>query len=180
MKNNTVVKRYARALLLLGLEDGKFAEYGQDLQALTQALGGAGEEARALLSPFFPKEVRRAMLNRVLDKASLNPLASNFVKLLMDNERLGDLADMAEAYGKMVDEHNGVIRATLTAAADLEDAQVEAIKSALSNFAGRRVELSVSKDPSIIGGLIASMGDLSIDGSVRTQINSLARTLDNF
>jgi F-type H+-transporting ATPase subunit delta len=119
------------------------------------------------------------MLNSVLDRAGLAPLASNFVKLLMDNERLGDLPDITEAYIKMVDEHNGVIRATLTAAADLEDEQILAIKDALSNFAGRKVELAVNKDPSIIGGLIAKMGDLSIDGSVRTQINNLARTLDN-
>ncbi len=179
MKNSTVVKRYARALLLLGLEDGKFADYGRDLEELSRALAGTGEEGKALLSPFFPKKARREMLNRVLDRAGLAALSSNFVKLLMDNDRLGDLPDIAEAYKAMVDERNGVIRATLTSAADLEDGQIEAIKDALSNFAGRKVELTVAKDQSIIGGLIARMGDLTIDGSVRTQMNNLARLLDN-
>ncbi len=179
MKNSMVVKRYARALLLLGLEDGKFSDYGRDLEEFSQALGGTGEEGRALLSPFFPKEARREMLNRVLDRAGLGALPSNFIKLLMDNDRLGDLADIAEVYKKMVDEHNGVVQATLTAAVDLEDSRIEAIKGALSKFAGRRVELTVTRDSSIIGGLIARMGDLTIDGSVRTQMNNLARLWDN-
>ncbi|UQZ87920.1 ATP synthase F1 subunit delta [Deltaproteobacteria bacterium Smac51] len=179
MKNHTVVKRYARALLWLGLEDGKFADYGRDLEQLSQAIGGAGEESKALLSPFFPHQVRRKMLDGILEKAGLNTLTSNFVKLLMDNERLPDLPDIAEVYKKMVDEHNGVIRATLTSATDLEDSQIEAIKGALSGFAGRKVELNVTRDPSIIGGLIAQMGDLTIDGSVRTQMNKLAQLLDN-
>ncbi len=179
MQNSTVVKRYARALLLLGLEDGRMADYGRDLTEFSQALAGAGEEARALISPFFPKATRQAMLTRLLDKASLSPLASNFVKLLMDNDRLGDLSDIASAYKKMADEHNGVIEATLTSASDMDGGQVEAIREALSKFAGKKVELKLARDPSIIGGLIARVGDLVIDGSVRTQIHKLAQTLDN-
>lgn len=178
MKNSAIVKRYARALMMLGLEDGKAADYGRDLAEFSQSLAGAGDASRALTSPFFPKAARQAMLSRVLEKAQLNPLTSNFVKLLMDNDRLGDLADIAEAYKNMEDVHNGVIRAALTAASDLDDGQIAAIREALGKFAGRRVELNVRKDPSIIGGLIAKMGDLSIDGSVRTQINKLARALE--
>jgi F-type H+-transporting ATPase subunit delta len=179
MKNNTVIKRYAQALLDLGKADGKYAQYGQELKSLAEAISGLGDEARPLTSPAFPEGVRRAMLKAVVARAGLSPLVSNFVYLLMDKDRLGELVDIAAKYNQLADEERGVVQATITTAQALAAKDIEAINRSLSTFAGRAVELAVELDPSIIGGVVARLGDLTIDGSVRTQINKLAEKLDN-
>lgn len=178
MKNYTVVKRYAQALLDLGRADGQYEQYGRELTQLSAALAGAGEAARALISPVFPEGVRRKMLLAVLQRAALSPLVNNFVRLLLDKGHLGELADIAEAYNRMADAEKGVIQAQVTSAGPLSAAELAAIREALNRFAKRQVELTVNQDPAIIGGLVARLGDLTIDGSVRTQINKLSGLLD--
>ncbi len=177
MKNQTVVKRYARALLELGIADGQYVQYGRELKDLAEALGRAGETARALTSPAFPEGVRRKMLDQVLNRTSLSPLVNNFVRLLMDKGRLVELPDIAAAYNALADEQQGLVQATITSAGTLTKAQVESIRAALGVFSKRQVNLTLKEDPAIIGGLVAQMGDLIIDGSVRTQIDKLSGIL---
>ena len=179
MKNHTVVKRYARALLELGVADGQFGKYELELQELTRAFKATGETAKFLTSPAFPAGVRRKALKAILDKASLSPMVSNFVNLLMDKGRLGDLEDISAAYKSLANEVQGIVPATIVSASPLSAAEVEAIGDSLRKFAERKVDLTVTEDPTIIGGIIARMGDLTIDGSVRTQLAKLAERLDN-
>lgn len=179
MKNHTVVKRYARALLELGVADGQFGKYELELQELTQAIKATGETAKILTSPAFPAGVRRKALNAILDKASLSPMVNNFVNLLMDKGRLGDLEDISAAYKSLANEVQGIVPATIISASPLSAAEIDAIGASLRKFADRKVDLTVAEDPSIIGGIIARMGDLTIDGSVRTQLARLAERLDN-
>ena len=179
MKNHTVVIRYARALLEIGKADGQFDQYGRELKQLAESFLAAGDQAKALLSPIYPQGLRQKMLTAILDKAGLSPMVNNFVHLLMDKGRLGELADIAEAYGLLADEEKGVIQATVTSAAPLTDDEVAAIRESLNKFAGRQVHLAATVDPAIIGGLVAKLGDLTVDGSVRTQLNKLSGLLDN-
>ncbi|MDR3037823.1 MAG: ATP synthase F1 subunit delta [Candidatus Adiutrix sp.] len=178
MKNQTVINRYARALLSLGLDDGQYGRYGEELESLAEALAALGEEAKTLTSPLYPAGVRRRMLDQILTRAALSPLVTNFVGLLLDKGHLGELNGIAATYNSLVDAEKGLIRARLTSAAPLEEAEIKAVQAALSKFSGRRVELSLDQDPGLIGGVVARLGDLTIDGSLRTQITKLAERLD--
>ncbi len=179
MKNLTVAKRYAQALLSLGLADGNFAAYGEQLAALTEAFQGAGEEAKALASPIYPQQFQRKALNAIAAKAELSPLVTNFLNLLLDKGRLGELEAISEAYSALADAERGIVRAKITSAAPLSEEQTQAIAASLNKFTGKNVELTVEQDAAIIGGLKAQLGDLTIDGSVRTQLAKLAERLDN-
>lgn len=179
MKNHTVIARYAQALMELGKADGKYEQYGRELKILAGAFADLGEAVRPLTSPAFPEGVRQQMLDAILAKAAFSPLVANFVHLLMDKGRLGELVDIAEKYNQLADEEKGVVQATVTTAKPLNAKEIEAIGQSLNKFAGRRVEISVTEDPGIIGGVVARLGDLTIDGSVRTQLNKLAEKLDN-
>lgn len=179
MKNHTVVKRYAHALLEIGIADGQYAQYGQELKQLAGALNESGEAAKMLTSPAFPEGVRRKALAGILEKAGLSPLVNNFINLLMDKGRLADLADIADTYSLLADEIMGVVAATVISAGPLTQTELDAIGDSLNKFADRKVRLTVTEDPSIIGGLVAKLGDLTIDGSVRAQLNKLADRLDN-
>lgn len=179
MKNQTAAKRYAQALISLGIADGKYVAYGQELGQLSAALGGAGDLAKALTSPVYPREVQKKMLAGIVTKASLSPMVSNFVNLLLDKGRLGELADITEAYTALSDAERGIVRAKVSSAVPLSDSEISAITASLSKFAGKAVELTANQDLSIIGGLMAQLGDLTIDGSVRTQLGRLAEKLDS-
>ncbi|MDR1045079.1 MAG: ATP synthase F1 subunit delta [Candidatus Adiutrix sp.] len=178
MKNHTVVKRYAQALLEIGQADGQFEQYGRELQQMAGLLAEVGDPALALVSPAFPEGLRRKMLDGILKKAALSRMVDNFIRLLTDKGRLGDLGDIARAYNLLADLLRGVIRATVVSATPLDGAQVESIRDSLAKYTGRQVNLTTVEDPGIIGGLIAHLGDLSIDGSVRTQINKLSGLLN--
>jgi F-type H+-transporting ATPase subunit delta len=179
MKNQTVVNRYARALLGLGLADGEYGRYGLELQGLAESLAALGAEAEALVSPCYPAGIRRKMLDLILARAALSPMVTNFVRLLMDKDHLERLGEVAVTYNALADAEKGLLRARLTSASPLNEAEIEAVKTSLSRFSGRRVELTVDQDPGLIGGMVARLGDLVIDGSVRTQLGRLSASLES-
>ncbi|MGL4209176.1 MAG: ATP synthase F1 subunit delta, partial [Candidatus Adiutrix sp.] len=172
MKNQTIIKRYARALLSLGVENNQLDQYGLELENLAQAIKASGQLA-TITSPVLPREVRKNMVAAILAKADFSPMVNNFINLLMDKNRFNDLIEISDAYKVLADFKNGIIRAKLTSASALEEAEIESIKTALSKFTGKKIKINLIEEPKIIGGLIAKLGDLTIDGSVRTQINKL-------
>lgn len=177
MKNQTVINRYAHALLNIGLDDGRYVKYGLELHDLAEVLSALGEETRALTSPLYPERVRQKMLDLILDKAALSPIVSNFINLLADKNHLDELGKIALIYNDLVDAEKSLVRVKVTSAAPLPGSVLKSLQAALSKFAGRQVELTLNHDPALIGGLVAQLGDLTIDGSVRTQLEKLTARL---
>jgi F-type H+-transporting ATPase subunit delta len=178
MKNQTIVNRYARALLSLGLADGQYDRYGLELKDLAGALADLGEEAKILVSPGYPAGLRRKILDLILARAALSPLVANFIQLLMDKGHLGRLGEVAATYNALAAAEKGLVRAGLTSAFPLSAAEIEAVKTSLRRFSGRQVELTADQDPDLIGGVVVRLGDLIIDGSVRTQLGRMAASLE--
>ena len=177
MKSQTIAKRYAKALLILGLEDGNYNQYCRELSDLNAVFTALATEMKALVSPIYPARVRRDILEAILGKAGLSPMVANFIRLLFEKGRLVEFSTISEVYSDLVDAQNGIKRGTLVSAVPLGEAELNEIKTALGKFAGSKVELKVIEDPAIIGGVVARLGDLTIDGSVRTQINKLSQSL---
>jgi F-type H+-transporting ATPase subunit delta len=172
-----LAKRYAKALLLLGQEDGDYRGLGLELTEFQREIAEAGEAGQALISPFYPKDQRGQALAAVLERSSLSPAVNNFIKLLHQKGRLNLLGPIASAYSRLSDEADGLVRGTLTSAAPLTESQISAIKGALHTMSGAKVELEVKIDPSIIGGLVARLGDLVVDSSLQTQLQILGKKL---
>jgi len=172
-----VAKRYARALLDIGREDGKYEDYGRELGSVAGLLAQTPELEGALANPGFPFEQRKALLGAILAKASLSPMVSNFFRLLMDRGRIKAVRDIFTVYQQLLDEVKGIRRAEVTSAVALEQAQVDRLTATLKKLAGQDVVVEVKEDPSLIGGVVARIGDLVLDGSVRTQLVGLKDSL---
>jgi F-type H+-transporting ATPase subunit delta len=172
-----VAKRYARALLAIGREDGKFEDYGRELKQFASLLAEASELESALVNPAFALEGRKSLLSAILAKMGLSPIVNNFFRLLMDRGRISAARVIAEVYGSLIDEVKGVTRAEVVSATALKDADVEKLTAILKKVAGREVSLQVKEDPSLIGGVVARIGDLVLDGSVKTQLAGLKVSL---
>jgi F-type H+-transporting ATPase subunit delta len=166
----SLARRYARALLDIGVAKGSFEELGKEMDDLAGAYSGSRDLSEALTNPVFPMAKRRAVLEAVLDKAHVSPVTKNFVLLLLDRERVPYLPAIARELRLMVDERAGRVRATLTSARPLPPEHVAGVQAALEKSTGKKVVLEKKEDPALIGGVVAKVGDVVYDGTVRTQL----------
>jgi F-type H+-transporting ATPase subunit delta len=173
----TVPRRYAKALLTLGKEDGKYKEYGDSLRGFAALLEREAELKDALLNPIHSRDERRKLLLKVVELLQLPPFVGNLLQLLFDKHRLGVVAGVSQAYQQQVDALENVSRAQVKAAITLDDATRDRLRQTLEQLTGTTVVMDVQEDPGIIGGVVARVGDLVLDGSVRTQLQSLRESL---
>jgi len=170
---NTIARRYAKALVQLGTEEGAVDKFNAELVSLCATLQQNPELAAILGNPAYGIEAKKEILKDVVGGMSLSGTVANFVQLLLDRNRLQFLPQIAESYGAFADELSGVIRPVLTSGLPLEAGQVESIKQALAAKTGRQVELTVQVDPALIGGVVTQIGGMIYDGSVKTQLNRI-------
>ncbi len=173
----TVPRRYAKALLTLGKEDGNYKAYGEGLQGFALLLEREPELKDALLNPVYGREERRKLLLKMIKLLQMSPMLGNLLKLLFDKHRLGAIAGVSQAYQQLMDELEKVSRAKVKAAIPLDEAAQKRLRQALEKLTGTTVVMEVEEDPGIIGGVLARVGDLVLDGSVRTQLFSLKESL---
>lgn len=177
MTSLVIAKRYAKALLEIGREDGNYEQYGKELAEMALLFRQAPELPSTLANPAFVFEGRRNLLGALLDKAGLSPIVNNFFRLLMDRGRIGEVAGIDAVYQRLIDEVKGITRAEVSSARALDQAETERLATSLKKMAGREVKLEMKEDPSLIGGVVARIGDLVLDGSVKTQLASLKDSL---
>jgi F-type H+-transporting ATPase subunit delta len=104
-------------------------------------------------------------------------LVARFLRLLVDRHRLAALPAIARAYGEMVDEKVGRVRATVTSARPLADDELRRVRDAFAAATRHTIVLDSRTDPKIIGGLVTQVGPKVFDGSIKTQLERLRREL---
>ena len=177
MKNHAVSRRYAKALILIGREDGQAEGYNNELSAMVGLLDSQQGFEQALTNPLIGKSERKKLLESVIAAAGFSKVMSAFLSLLFDKGRIGFLRDIAAYYSTMADELKDVVRATVVAATNLSKTNISKIQKSLAKKTGKTVVLDVQKDSSLIGGIITKIGDLVLDGSVKTQLINMRETL---
>lgn len=176
MISQTIARRYAKALLVLGQEDGNFDKYGQEVAGFVRS-AAASELTEALTNPIYPAASRRQLLDAVLNKMDLSKITQNFLKLLMDKGRINHIEAISDHYSRLVDEINNIKRAKIITASDLPEATREQVKKSLEELTSKTILLEIEQDKDIIGGIVAQVGDLTLDGSVKTQLANLKESL---
>jgi F-type H+-transporting ATPase subunit delta len=177
MKNLAVARRYAKALIMIGQEDGQADLYNEELSAMVSLFDTQEGFEAVLTNPLYNKNDRKKVLEAVLGSANLSKVMNSFLMLLFDKGRIGHLRDIASYYKDLADELKGIIKASITSATQLSSDAVEKIRDALSKRVGKTIVLDVEQDPSLIGGVVTKIGDLVLDGSVRTQLINMRETL---
>jgi len=171
----TIARPYARAAFEEARQNGGLAPWSQALQAA--ALVVKDPRVATLLDD---PRVTPAELAQLVDDIAAAPLGeqgANFVRTLADNHRLGYLPEIAEIFGTLKDDVEGVADVTLTSAAALGEAQRDKLQAALERRLKRKVRLHCRTDPALIGGAVLQAGDLVIDGSLRTRLERIAYEL---
>jgi F-type H+-transporting ATPase subunit delta len=166
--------RYAGALFELALEEKAVDSVKKDLEAFDALIGDSADLNRLVRSPVFGVDDQLKAVSAILEKAGIKGLAADFIRVVITNRRLFALRNIISGYRALVAKHKGEISAQVTVAEKLSDANLEALKSALTSVTGGKgMDLDVKIDPTIIGGLIVKVGSRMVDSSLRTKLNSI-------
>jgi F-type H+-transporting ATPase subunit delta len=177
VKNLAIARRYGKALLLIGKEDGQAEHYRKELDGLAGLMAREQQLADIISNPLFNAGERKQVLEKVIEKLDLSKVMAAFLLLLFEKGRIGFIGSINDFYQMLADEIQGVARASLVSASELTAETIEKIRSALSKKTGREVVLTVEQDPGLIGGIVTRIGDLVLDGSVKTQLLNMRESL---
>jgi F-type H+-transporting ATPase subunit delta len=173
----SIARRYAKALFSLAVEKGRIEPWSDSLLALGQAIEGSAELRDVLQNPAYPRETRAAVMARLTEPLRLDAEPAALLQLLGERNRLGGLTAIVAAFRELADVELGRIRARVTSAVPLDDAAVNAIAEKLSAATQKKVLVERAVDPAILGGVVAQVGSVVYDGSIRTQLEDLRSTL---
>jgi F-type H+-transporting ATPase subunit delta len=177
VKNLTIARRYAKALLIIGKEDGQAETYRDELDVFAKLMAKEKELEQAITNPLYGASGRKKVLETVIGKVGISKILASFLLLLFDKGRFDFLSNINEFYQKLADELKGVLRASLVSASELPSETVEKIRTTLSKRTGKDIILQVKQDPSLIGGIVSRIGDLVLDGSIKSQLLNMRESL---
>lgn len=177
MSSGSLARRYAKALMEIGTGDGSYKRIGQDVESIAKAIHTSEELTDLLSNPVFPRSEREKIVVAILKRTGASPTVVNFSKLLLDRERMGILPDISRELNAMIDAKSGQVTAQVTSATPLNIMQQNELKSTLEKLSGKKILLEVKEDTALLGGLIAQVGDLVYDGSLRAQLREIRRSL---
>jgi F-type H+-transporting ATPase subunit delta len=172
-----VAGRYATALFDLAREANTVDAVKTDLDRFDALIASSADLARLVRSPVFSAAEQLQALSAVLERAGIGGLAAKFLKLVVTNRRLFAVRDMIRAFRELVAKYKGEATAAVTVAEELKTQHVEALRAALKSVTGKDVDLDITVDPAIIGGLVVKLGSRMVDSSLRTKLNAMKHAM---
>ncbi len=169
--------RYASALFDLASENGVVTAVESDLDKLEAGLEQSADLRMLTTSPKVGRHAAEKALWSVGAIMGLSDLTQKFLGTLASNRRLTQLPAVIRAFRMIASAQRGEISAEVTSAHALTDAQLDQLKTRLTQREGRTVKLTSKVDPDLLGGLVVTIGSRRIDASIRTRLNSLARAM---
>lgn len=180
--NNTIARPYATAVFELASDAGALAPWSESLSIAGQLLADSAL-VEYLGNPDFNNEQRLDFLTGLFASAKAGLLAgkddkgTNFLKLLIENGRVGVLPEIADHFEALKAKVENTVDATVTSATALNEEQIRSIASALKSRLGCDVKIETELDENLIGGAVIRAGDVVIDGSLRARLEGLATAL---
>ena len=178
MSLRTSANRYAKALFDVALaEKNDLAHVDQDLQAVVAMMSASPDLAAASARSGVTTAARQSLMEAVADKMALAAPVKKLLVLLAESRKLDLVPDLAVAYRERLLAHQNIVRAEVTSAVALSPEKAKALADSLGKVTGKHVEISVSVDPELLGGVVAKIGSTVYDGSVRTQLSRMRQQL---
>ncbi|MBW4331327.1 F0F1 ATP synthase subunit delta [Stakelama sp. CBK3Z-3] len=169
--------RYATALFELARESQRIETVEASLAKVRAALSESDEFARLVASPLVSRAQAAKAVTAAAEAMQIDPLTAKFLGTVAENRRLSQLPAIMRDFRKLAAAHRGETTAEVTSAHPLTDDQVEALKTQLRTRVGRDVNVDLSVDPELLGGMIVRIGSQMIDSSIKTRLNSLAHAM---
>ena len=177
MSLQTVARRYAAALADVAIERREEREVQRELEQWASMIEANPQLKEVFANPTVIYDQKRTVLDELLSRTRVRETTASFLRVLLKNQRLSQLRDVATRFGQVLDERAGIVAANVTTARPLPEELRNTLHEALTAATGQTVRLSFTTDESIIGGVIARIGSTIFDGSVQGYLNRLAEGL---
>lgn len=171
----TLARPYARAVFAMARSQQRLPQWSSMLGFAARAV--AEPQVQSLLgNPTLPPQ---ALVGVIVPQGDVDPLFTQFLSVLADNRRLAVLPEIAGLFDALRAEEERVVKATITSATPLSEAEVAKLRFALMDRFSREVEVTTAVDPSLIGGAVIDAGEVVIDGSLKSKLARLDAALSH-
>jgi F-type H+-transporting ATPase subunit delta len=181
MSQMVIAKRYAKALAGLAQQQNQLEQVDTELQDFAESFTQAPTLRESLTDNRLPLQTRTQLLGEVLTQMKVTPLVSTFLRFLLNKRRMELVPDIAKAFADFRQELMGIVQAEVIVAKEPRSKEskdiLQQIQDQLSAFTGKTVKINVTVDPSIIGGIVARIGSVMIDGSIRNQLVQVRQSI---
>ncbi len=171
--SHAVTSRYALALIELAEESGKTDKIERDLADLSAMIAASSDLTRLLHSPVLSQSRQGSAIAALAEKAQFDGLTRNFLGVLVHNRRLNAIQPIIEAVRAELSRRRGEVAVTVQTAYPMTPAQTEALQRSIAKSLGREIAMKAKVEPSILGGLIVTVGSKMIDDSVAHKLQRL-------
>jgi F-type H+-transporting ATPase subunit delta len=173
----TVARRYASALADVVIERREEREVQQEIESWASMIQGNPQLKEVFANPTVVYDHKQNLLEELISRTRVRPTTASFLRVLLRNQRLAQLPEVAERFGQILDERGGVVAAQITTARPIPEELKKSLHDALASATGRTVRLTFDTDETIIGGMVARIGSTVFDGSVENHLERLAAGL---
>lgn len=176
MSNETIARRYSTALA--DVVSGKNADIVKaELASLGTLFQDGSELASVFSNPAIAHAQKEKLLSALIARVKPSATTSNFLRVLLQNGRLADLAEINNRFAGVLEERSGVVSAEIVSARELPGAEKAEFERNLEKITGKKINISYQINEDIIGGVITRIGSTVYDGSVKTKLDNLKEQL---
>ena len=176
MADEVLIGGYAQALFAVARAEGVLAKVEDELYAFGKALEQHTDLREALTDAVLPVENKKAVVEDLLGERA-HPITLGLLGFVIDLGRARHIPKIVEELARMASVERSHALAEVRTAVDLTDEQRRRLAEALSRATGRTVDLKVVVDPSVIGGVVARVGDEVFDGSIASRLEDAKQAL---
>ena len=175
--NDAVIEDYALALLAVARGEQRLDLVENEMYRVARSFEASDELRQKLSDPQIPVEMREAIVDDLLGASGATAVTRALVGLIVGAGRAGQLPTIVDAFVDAAAAARQHVVAEVRSAVPLDEGEQQRLAEALSKATKKNVELKVVIDPTVVGGIVAQVGDQVIDGSVRTKLAQLRETL---
>ncbi|MGB7972587.1 MAG: ATP synthase F1 subunit delta [Candidatus Deferrimicrobiaceae bacterium] len=178
MIGGSLARRYSRALLAIGKEEGTLRRILDEVERFDRLMAEIPHLCEMLEAAHINRRDKKAALKASLEPFEFLPSTRNFLFLLVDKRRMNILSPIVTELRRMIEQLEGIERVEVVVPMPLAGAQRELLQSVLEGQTGKKVVLEEKVEPAVLGGMVVKVGSTVYDGSVRTQIEQIRENLE--
>lgn len=177
---SAAARRYAEAFVETAAAKGDDAlvTLRTELNTLAGSVDEVPEFENLLMNPAVSAEERRRTLDQVMNTLAISDLTRRCLALLAEKDRIAELPEIAVVVDELADKRAGRVQARVVSAVEMTEGSIDQLRRALERRTGKKIEMNVEVDPSLIGGIRAEVGSFVLDGTIRTELERLRFALE--
>jgi F-type H+-transporting ATPase subunit delta len=179
MSIETIARRYGTALADVVLKSGETETVKKELNTFGAMISENADLDSIFRNPSIAHASKENLLGELIKRTKPSKTTANFLRVLLQNSRLTELAEISERFESVLEERSGVVSAEIISARELPATERKEFEKNLANLTGKTVRVNYEVDADIIGGVVTRIGSTVYDGSVRTKLENLREQLVN-